>query len=444
VAKWEKMEGFVRLLEVVAMPPSHQEMKMAEEEITKARSQPGFSVMVLQVVLSENLAPPVRQLAAILFKQTVDDQWKRSDGAGETPAEIPESDKIIIRENAVQALLHCHPQVAKQLQEAVKTIVDSDWPRHWPNLVPHVLEILKTQDNPRILEGAMICFWLVIKKSEWKPKKREAMYALIEETFPFILAFLTHLRTINTAESFHLQKIICKTFYASFQLKMPPYLRQDAVLQPWLIKFMEILMAPLPEGEPQDLDLRPDWAPWKAKKWCLHIFHRLFVRFGDPLTVKKKSHKKWAKEFSKNYGTRILHGVLQIIDITRSGVFLPEKVICGLLRFVSTSIRHTSTWPIIFPYCPILIREILFPHVCFSDKDYQTWTEDPLEYIRKEYDIFEEYQSVKSTALEVVSTLVIVRPSDTFGLVMELCPMCSKLIRRHQTIKKTHANSKEH
>ena len=36
------------------------------------------------------------------------------------------------------------------------------------------------------------------------------------------------------------------------------------------------------EGQPADLQERKQWPWWKAKKWMLHISHRLFQRYGDP------------------------------------------------------------------------------------------------------------------------------------------------------------------
>jgi hypothetical protein len=413
------MEQFVHLLEIIAMPPGQAELRFAEEEISKSKGIPGFSVMVLQLVLADNVSPPVRHLASILFKQTIDNQWVLNPGA-ENAAPIPEADKAVIRENALQALLHCHPQVSKQLQEAIKTIIYHDWPKRWPDLMPRILDVLKTQQDPRMLEGALLCYWAVIKRSEWRDRKRGAMYKAIEETFPIILEFLSHIRTINTAESFNLQKIICKSFYASFQLKMPPFLRRDEVLGPWMTRLMEILMAPLPEGEPQDPVERADWPPWKAKKWALHIFQRIFVRFADPLLSKKKSKKKWASHFSKNYATNILQGVLQILELKRSGMYLPDQVTCGLLRFLSTSVRHSATWNLIAPYSLVLIRDVIFPLVSFSDEDLQVWNEDPQEYIRKEYDMFEEYHSPKSTALDVLSTLAGTRSDETFSKIVDV------------------------
>ncbi len=39
---------------------------------------------------------------------------------------------------------------------------------------------------------------------------------------------------------------------------------------------------PSQEGQPEDVADRAAWSWWKAKKWVLHITHRLFNRYGDP------------------------------------------------------------------------------------------------------------------------------------------------------------------
>ena len=410
------MEEVIQILEVLANPnPEH--LKAAEARLAEAKASPGFSVLMLQILLGDSVTPPARALSSIILKQTIDTHWAPHDSAIH---EISPQDKAIIRENAVNALLHCHPQVSAQLREAIKTIISSDWPDKWPELIPRVLDVLKTQQNPRMLEGALLCYCTVVKKGEWNGgSSRESLNELVEKTFPFIYDFLCHARTINTVESYNLQKIICRTFYASFQLKLPPYLKSDEVLGPWLAKFMEILMAPLPDNQP-DLENPGDWPPWKAKKWCMHIFNRLFIRFGDPMLSKKKEKKHWANNFAKNYATKILEGVLQIIDLKRKGMMIPRALLSALFRFVTTSVLHSSTWPIISPYCPTLIVEVLIPLVSFSDDDEKTWKEDPAEYIRKEYDILEEYLSVKSAVIDLICTLVRLRAEETLRFVLDM------------------------
>ena len=37
--------------------------------------------------------------------------------------------------------------------------------------------------------------------------------------------------------------------------------------------------------------------------------------------------------------------------------------------------------------------QVLFPMLCFDDKDKELWQEDPHEFVRKTYDIMEDYTS---------------------------------------------------
>ncbi len=46
----------------------------------------------------------------------------------------------------------------------------------------------------------------------------------------------------------------------------------------------------------------------------------------------------------------------------------------------------------------MLVREVLFPLLCFSQEDQELWQEDPLEFIRTKFDIFEEFYSPVNAA----------------------------------------------
>eukprot|EP00897_Mesotaenium_endlicherianum_P004566 jgi/Mesen1/4137/ME000218S03251 len=51
-----------------------------------------------------------------------------------------------------------------------------------------------------------------------------------------------------------------------------------------------------------------------------------------------------------------------------------------------------------------LLFEIIFPLLCYNDDDSRLWVEDPLEYVRKGYDVFEE-------VLEIVSYMTYFSPT---------------------------------
>ena len=46
----------------------------------------------------------------------------------------------------------------------------------------------------------------------------------------------------------------------------------------------------------------------------------------------------------------------------------------------------------------MLVQEVIFPLLCFSQEDQELWNDDPLEYIRTKFDIFEEFYSPVNAA----------------------------------------------
>ena len=416
------MDTLAAALEAVAQPPNNDALRQGEATLDAAKQSPGFSVVLLQLVLSDSVSAPARVLAAILFKQTVDSHWNPGT---DNEYEIPQQDKAILKQNGVQALLRCDPGVALQIEEAIKIIISCDWPQQWPELVPLLIEVIKSENDPRALEGSLKCFLSIVKNYEYTGdgKKRQPLDMLVQETFPFMFDFLCHICQQNTPESAQLVKLILKVFYSAFHLKMPSFIRNQAVMGKWIEKMLEIFMMPLPPGEPADPIKRREWPPWKAKKWCLHVFCRAFSRYGDPTLAKSKKNKQWARAFSKGMATVILQRVLQVLDSFRNGVFITDRIQTGILRYLTTAVRHSSTWAIIVPYYETLLTGILFPLVCFSSEDAVIYEEDPTEFVRREYDIIEEYYNVKSAATALVNTLVMVRPKEAFPALMKLISM---------------------
>ena len=108
------MEEVVQLMGILCTPENPQQLKMAENRLSDLKSAQGFSVTVLQILFTDGIADPVRTLAAIVLKQVIDERWN-TEGAqtedGAPLAQIPDSDKSVIRENIIQGLLRCPHQV---------------------------------------------------------------------------------------------------------------------------------------------------------------------------------------------------------------------------------------------------------------------------------------------------------------------------------------------
>ncbi|KAL5081821.1 hypothetical protein RYX36_010242, partial [Vicia faba] len=70
------------------------------------------------------------------------------------------------------------------------------------------------------------------------------------------------------------------------------------------------------------------------------------------------------------------------------------------------SISRNSMYALLQPRLDVLLFEIVFPLMCFSDNDQKLWEEDPHEYVRKGYDIIEDLYSPRTASMDFVSELV--------------------------------------
>jgi hypothetical protein len=62
-----------------------------------------------------------------------------------TPSPIPEQDKAAVRDNLIEAIVRAPQVVRTQLGECLRTIVQTDFPDHWPGLLPIILQNLSFQ-----------------------------------------------------------------------------------------------------------------------------------------------------------------------------------------------------------------------------------------------------------------------------------------------------------
>ena len=68
------------------------------------------------------------------------------------------------------------------------------------------------------------------------------------------------------------------------------------------------------EGQPADLQDRKSWPWWKAKKWMLHISHRLFQRYGDPkLTDPSTPERAFAELWKQHCSSQFLEAHLSLL-----------------------------------------------------------------------------------------------------------------------------------
>ena len=143
--------------------------RQAEAALNDVKFAPGFMIELLKIVTAEDAGLGIRQAASIYFKNLVRREWDnigtRLARAAETP-DLPDEDKVVVKENLVEALMCAPPLIRAQMAEALKYIAYTDFPDKWPGLFPSIMGNLQSGDQSRIA-GSLISLRVVLKKFEY-------------------------------------------------------------------------------------------------------------------------------------------------------------------------------------------------------------------------------------------------------------------------------------
>uniref|UniRef100_A0A3B1IPQ2 Importin 8 n=1 Tax=Astyanax mexicanus TaxID=7994 RepID=A0A3B1IPQ2_ASTMX len=339
----------------------------AENELNQSYKIINFAPTLLQIIVSEQVEFPVRQAAAIYLKNMVSQYWQdREPTLGEVvfPFNIHENDRGQIRENMVEAIIQC-PEFRKA-------------------------------------------------------EERAPLLAAMQLFLPRIQQLITQLMLDATVFSVLIQKQILKIFYALVQYSLPLQLLSNTVMTQW----MEILRAVVdrdvpPETLEVDEDDRPELVWWKCKKWALHIITRLFERYGSPGNVTKE-YFEFADFFLKTYAVGIQQVLLKVVDQHRRKQYVSPRVLQQTLNYLTQAISHSITWKQMKPHMQTITQEVVFPLMCYKDEDEKLWQEDPYEYIRMKFNMFDDHVFPATAAQTLLCKASRMR-KEVLPQMMEFC-----------------------
>lgn len=392
--------------------------KAGEEALNQSKHARGQVVNLLRVSLEEGCDPAVRQVAAISFKNLVKRDWEAEEGKA---SPLAEEDKAAVRGVMVEGVTRAPHAVRVQLAECVRSLVYSDYPQHWPDLLPQVQQYLTSQDQARV-SGALCVLRFLARKYEFRDEEERApLEAVVNATFPSLLHIFQMLLAMDSSspELAELLKLVCKTFWSATYMSIPAVLNQPEQFSGWMSCFHGLMTKPLPLDQlPADPDARKGWQWNKAKKWVMHIASRLFNRYGDPKLCSEKEDVAFAQRFQKECSLTFLQAALAQLAVLAQGGYQSPRVINLLLSYITQALAYSHTWKALKPYVEQMLLHVVFPLLCFDDEDAELWEDDPQEYIRKGYDIMEDIYSTKTAAMNFLHELCKARAKGNLDMLM--------------------------
>jgi hypothetical protein len=335
---------------------------------------------------------------------------------------IPEESKVILRENMIEGIIQTPPIINKQLCVCLETIVRQDFPDKWTGII-HKCHNYITSDNQMMWLGALLSIYQLSKKYKFKK---------IDEKVPYIKAMKTMLQLLynrmisilphQTEFYVTLQHWILKILYCTIHYDLPFDLIESG-LSGWIIIFQTIIDRPIPqEYEKEDEEERSETEWWKCKKWTMHILCNIFERFASPASVTEQ-YSSFANYYMKTFNcntTGIINTLLKQLEKHRHGLYLTSRVKQLIFNYLNEAINYSLSWKVIRPHFQGLFTDIIFPLLCYSAEDDQLWHDDPYEYIRMKFDIFEDLVS-PAVAVQVFLAECCQKRRDILDPVMAYC-----------------------
>ncbi|XP_057179686.1 importin-8 isoform X2 [Triplophysa rosa] len=395
----------------------------AENELNQSYKIINFAPTLLQIIVSDQVEFPVRQAAAIYLKNMVSQYWQdREPMLGEVafPFNIHENDRGQIRENMVEAIIRCPESIRAQLTVCLRAIIKHDFPGRWTGVVDKINLYLQSQ-NSGSWYGSLLALYQLVKTYEFrKAEERDPLLTAMQIFLPRIQQIIAQLLSDATFISVLIQKQILKIFHALVQYSLPLQLLNNTVVTHW----MEILRSVVDRGIPAetlevDEDDRPELIWWKCKKWALHILTRTFERYGSPGNVTKE-YFEFADFFLKTYAVGIQQVLLKVIDQHRQKQYVSPRVLQQTLSYMTHGVSHSVTWKHMKPHMQTITQEVVFPLMCYKEEDERLWQEDPYEYIRMKFNMYDDHV-FPATAAQTLLCKAARKRKEVLPQMMEFC-----------------------
>ncbi|PIO74938.1 hypothetical protein TELCIR_03041 [Teladorsagia circumcincta] len=155
----------------------------------------------------------------------------------------------------------------------------------------------------------------------------------------------------------------------------------------------------------EDREERAHTVWWKCKKWAIKLLDRIFDRYGSPNQV-PVSYVVFAKHFLTKWSSSALEVIMILLNAQRNNVYVSDRETRwkgakareigegvklyyngedtkrnGVAIAVAESLKdHVSALN------RDLIRNVLFPLMCYNDDDEEMWEENVEEYIRFKFE----------------------------------------------------------
>lgn len=372
----------------------------------------------------------VNLAAAIQLKNLVDFHWRHGDYEKdieeldehdidpdhETAITISVEDKDFVKNNIVQAMANSPSLgVLAQFEEVVNVVARYELPNNWSNVMTEVSELINKDDERSIYAG-LVALKEIVKRFEYEFKeKREPLNEIADNLFPILEKILENIISLDSDDSAKVKHVIIKIFFFANQVRLcKRYIKDfdsffNAIYETFTSKIPEELTQPTDDADVVAKYLKTDH--WKMKIECMKLINKLYNQLYDPVQAEDPI-KKLSKYFDKNYSSKILDLALNIIE-TSIDNYVAHEIVSNCIRIICKSTKGERELPkqIKDNYDNILFK-LCLPLLRLSPLEIEEFNDNPVSYVRNQFDVADTLNSMKNSAIDMMNFLVTYVPED--------------------------------
>lgn len=390
-------------------------IKQAEAQLKEVDKMPGFIHSCLDIVREPQASDNVRKAASVYLKNMVTRNWNPHTSSKKL---IRVEEKPEFREKLVPTLVSVsgaegvNSLLRSQLVAMLAYIVVLDYPKDWPSLLGQAEQLLQSESDQDKFTGVLILTEVTKRYRYTTGESRAHLNEIITRTFPTLLLFGQSLVNQDSYYAGDMLRHILKMYKYATYYKLPVELQGDDSLRPWAELHLNAITRTLPQEvlalDVEDRELHP-WT--KCQKWGYANLYRIYHRYGAESVVAAE-YEAFSARFNSQYVPEILRAYFQRIEGWAKGeIWISGKSLYKLVYFLEDCIRVKENWHLIQDHIDTIVRHVVFPLLCLTENDLEAFEDEPVEYIHRRIDVYDENPTADMAATSFLITLVEKRPS---------------------------------
>ncbi len=381
-------------------------------------------MLMLQIATDANIPFVIQQNASIQLKNFVCRNWKYGENTelnlamrfedDEKIIVITDSDKQNIRNNIFNGfLVNNNKLIRKQFCECIKKICKFELKDKFSFVIDNIVSCFTSNDDSKIFAGVIIFYNISklfsVESGEYKIPYTNAFLRLHDYLMNFIITLLDK---FDNPEACYIIYKIVKIYFLSTQTDLNELVTNSVNLEKWMSVLLFILerkytgVLVIKTDDYSQIKILEKNIFWKIKIYAIKIFNLAYYKHSHKSKSKDQKMKDYSNQITNVYAEKFFDISLKALYSSKDE-FVPDLFGHFIFKFFSDLISKSHLMEKIEANLENILKDYVIQAAFLRKEDIDMWKHEMKDFIMKEFDVVEWYESKRQSALIFLKELCI-------------------------------------